>query len=267
MKALPKIGDVVCGKYRILRELGRGGMGVVYEAINVATEGQVALKVIRDMGQSAPGEALERMAREARAAAKLRSKFVGRVFDFERGVLVMELMTGHDLAAEIRRTAKFPLEHALAIALQACAGVGEAHALDIVHRDLKPANLFLDRGHGGDPMVKVLDFGLSKRLSTDAANALTSPDEMMGTLGFMSPEQMRASRDVDARTDVWALGLILFRMVTGRFPFAGTGADVAAVILAPEPMPRAEGAGIPAGLTMVMNHCPAIEWGRLGPTL
>ncbi|MBX3228497.1 MAG: serine/threonine protein kinase [Labilithrix sp.] len=256
---LPAKGDVVLGKYRVTRQLGRGGMGVVYEAVNVATDGRVALKLMSPGAEDA-AERISRMEREARAAARLRSRFVARVLDFDAAggapVMVMELLEGHDLSAEMRqaelRQAGLRCEDAVSYVIQACAGIAEAHAAGIIHRDLKPGNLFLDRSNPASPMIRVLDFGLSKLLDHDNTSELTSPSEAIGTLSYMSPEQMRASKHVDARADVWSLGVILFRLLTGSLPAEGRGLDLAARVLDDKPLPNVDRRDVPRDLSAVV---------------
>jgi serine/threonine-protein kinase len=250
-------GDILLGKYQILSELGRGGMGIVYRAINIATEGEVALKVLAPSHQRRD-DSSQRMFREARAAARLRSRFITRVFDFDqtadgRPVLVMEFLEGHDLGAEIRRSKRLEVATAIAYVVQACAGIGEAHALGMVHRDLKPANLFVDTTSASSPMVRVLDFGLAKLMSGTHL-PLTCPKVAVGTLTYMSPEQIRGSSTVDARTDVWALGLILYRALTGELPYRERGVDVVPRILDPAPIPIPESAAIPGELARVLSR-------------
>jgi serine/threonine-protein kinase len=213
-------GRVLAGKYRIDRVLGQGAMGVVVAATNLDLEQSVAIKLM--IGGHGAGEHEARFMREARAAARLRSEHVGRVFDVGRleggaPYIVMELLDGQDLAALLRARGPLPVHEAVDYVLQACVGVAEAHAAGIVHRDLKPANLFLTRGADKLPVVKVVDFGISK---LDAGGvALTQTREMLGSPLYMSPEQIRASSSVDARSDVWALGVVLYELVAGRTPF------------------------------------------------
>lgn len=251
---LPELGDLVLGKYRVVRVLGQGGMGVVFEAVNVATDGRVAIKMLKPSLDG--GERASRMGREARASAKLRSRFVARVLDFDctkddGPVLVMELLEGHDLSAELRRTPILSVDDTLSYIVQACAGVGEAHALGIIHRDLKPGNLFLEAG-AGPPLVRMLDFGLSKDLATERGEDLTSPSDALGTLGYMSPEQMRATKDVGPPTDVWALGVVLYRCLTGSLPLTGKAFALTSRLLDARPMPRVEREGVSRELADVI---------------
>ncbi|UQA63981.1 serine/threonine protein kinase [Polyangium aurulentum] len=175
----------------------------------------------------AHGEAIERFLREARAAARLRSEHVARVHDvgrMENGApyMILEYLDGSDLKAQIRRQGVLPIEDAVMYVLQACDAIAEAHAAGIIHRDLKPANLFLIRRHNGSSCVKVLDFGISKRTGLDEVE-LTGTGALLGSPMYMSPEQMARTKAVDARTDIWAMGVVLYEHVVGRAPFRGQG--------------------------------------------
>jgi eukaryotic-like serine/threonine-protein kinase len=219
-----KEGDLVAGKYRVERVLGWGGMGVVVAARHEQLDQRVAIKFMRD-------EALEhedtaaRFLREARAAVRLRSEHAARVLDvgtLESGApyMVMEYLEGSDLATVLGEHGPLPVEDVAEYVAQACEAVAEAHAAGIVHRDLKPQNLFLTHTVGGGARVKVLDFGVSKNLlTTTGGGGLTQTRSMLGSPLYMSPEQMRSSRDVDARSDVWAFGVVLFQLLTDRWPF------------------------------------------------
>ncbi|HEY0992850.1 MAG TPA: serine/threonine-protein kinase, partial [Kofleriaceae bacterium] len=216
-----EVGSIVGGKFRIDRILGRGGMGVVAVATHLQLEQQVALKVVHDALAGDP-EIVERFLREARASARLRSEHVCRVSDvgqLETGApyIVMELLEGSDLSVVIAEGA-LPVATAADYVVQACVAVAEAHALGIVHRDLKPANLFLTHRLDGTPLIKVLDFGIAKAASASDFK-ITRTSTVMGSPGYMSPEQLRSARDAEPRSDIWALGVILYELVTGRLPF------------------------------------------------
>ncbi len=269
MTALPEPGEVFAEKYVIESELGRGAAGVVFSATHQELRQRVALKVLRITGSVAG----ERMIREARASITLQSEHVVRVMDVGRYrgnvFLVMEQLEGADLGSLLRARGHFPVAEAVDYVLQACAGVAEAHARGFVHRDLKPSNLFLARRADGSPLVKVLDFGISKSSDdADAEVSLTGPAESLGTPLYMSPEQVRVARNVDHRTDVWALGVILFRLLTGKAPFGGgMGASAAlAAVVSDEPASlRALMPDVPAELEKIVQSClvKAPE-GRLG---
>ncbi len=219
-------GTVLAGKYRVTRVLGEGGMGVVVAATHIQLDEPVALKF---MLPSALGstEAIARFLREARSAVKLKSEHVARVSDvgtLDTGApyIVMEYLEGSDLAGELLTRGPLPPTDTVEYVVQACDALAEAHALGIVHRDLKPANLFVTRRRDGSPLVKVLDFGISKSSALNevgGGGSLTKTGGLMGSPVYMSPEQMKSAKDTDARTDIWALGIILYELVGGRTPF------------------------------------------------
>lgn len=221
--AIPFIpGDIVDGKYVVEEILGAGGMGVVLAARHLTLDSEVAVKVLLPKFQK-DAVVRERFVREARAAALLRSNHVTKILDV--GVdrlgapyIVMERLRGKDLEKIV---AEGPLEEKLALeyVFQACEALGEAHAAGIIHRDLKPENLFVVRPGTAAHIVKVLDFGISK--ASYEEKKLTGTADVMGTPSFMSPEQFKSSRDVTPRSDVWALGAILYRLLTGSLPFDG----------------------------------------------
>ena len=263
-------GDLLAGKYRIERTLGEGAMGIVFAARHIDLH---ELRAIKLMLPSALGnaEGIERFLREARAAVRLRSRHIARVLDIGRTddgapFIVMEHLEGSDLRTVLESAGTLPVLDAVRYLAQACEGLAEAHAVGIVHRDLKPANLFLAREPNGEPCIKVLDFGIAKISAAADAPALemTKTAEIIGTPMFMSPEQMRSTRDVDARTDVWALGVILFRALTGQAPFAGTTITqlCAAVVADPAPPPSSLRAELPFGLEAVVLRCLEKDPGR-----
>ena len=237
-------GQILAGKFRIERVLGQGGMGVVVAATHLQLDERVALKFLLPDALANP-EAVERFAREARAAVKIKSEHVARVSDvgtLESGspYMVMEYLQGEDLAAWVRRNGAMAVPEAIEFLLQAGEAIAEAHALGIVHRDLKPANLFVTRRVDGSPCIKVLDFGISKLTVPGASPELgmTKTHTIMGSPLYMSPEQMSSSRNVDMRTDIWALGVILYESLTGRVPFeAETMPQLCGMILQDPPRP------------------------------
>ncbi|HWZ89167.1 MAG TPA: serine/threonine-protein kinase, partial [Polyangiaceae bacterium] len=257
-------GQILLGKYRIERVLGVGGMGVVVAATHVQLEERVAIKFLlpEALGH---GEAVARFVREARAAVKIKSEHVARVSDvgtLENGApyIIMEYLEGSDLAGLVQARGPLPIEEAIEALLQACEAIAEAHSLGIVHRDLKPANLFVIRRADGTPSVKVLDFGISKLTGPPGSGSdmsMTKTSAIMGSPLYMSPEQMASSRDVDARTDIWALGVILFEILTGRIPFeADSMPQLCAMILqSPTPPLRRFRPDAPEGLERVIFHC------------
>ncbi|HET7541761.1 MAG TPA: serine/threonine-protein kinase [Polyangiaceae bacterium] len=256
------VGQVVAQKYRVDRFIGQGGMGVVVAGFHLELDQPVAIKfLISESGLQSEGA--ERFRREARAAAKIHSEHVARVFDIglldERvPYMVMELLHGNDLEFETERRGPLPVPEAVGYLLQAIDAVAEAHSVGIVHRDLKPTNLFLAQRADGSRIVKVLDFGISKSLSGRQREvALTRTAAFVGSPLFMSPEQMRSARDVDARADVWALGAILYVMVTGQLPHPGNSLpEVCLAVMNSSPRPLKDFiADPPEGLEAILLRC------------
>ena len=237
--AAPEPGTTLAGKYVIERVLGVGGMGVVVAARHIDLDQRVAIKYLLPETLANP-EIVERFAREARAAAKIKGEHVARVLDvgrFDDGApfMVLEYLEGEDLSQLLERSGPLPIADAVGYVLEACEALAEAHAAGVVHRDLKPANLFLARRPDRRSIVKVLDFGISKVVDP-SGHALTSTATVMGTPHYMSPEQLKASKHVDARSDIWALGVILFELLSNRKPFVGdTLAEIIGAILTNEP--------------------------------
>src|SRR5512145_362635 len=230
-------GRVLAEKYRIDRIIGRGGMGIVIAATHVHLNHRVALKVQLPETQTQPG-AQARFLREARAVAQLRSEHVARVLDVGtlEGVaayIVMEFLQGADVCEHLAKHGPLPIPEAVDLVLQASEGLAEAHALGIVHRDLKTANLFLTARPDGAPLVKLLDFGISKIPPlAHEQGPVTLTNTVMGSPTYMSPEQLRSTKTVDARADIWSLGVVLHELLTGRCPFeADSMADLIALIL------------------------------------
>ncbi|HEY2518359.1 MAG TPA: serine/threonine-protein kinase, partial [Polyangiaceae bacterium] len=193
--------------------LGRGGMGVVFAATHLQLEQRVAIKVLLEDGTDP--KMRERFAREARAASKIRSEHVAHVLDVGElgsGVpyMVMEYLVGEDLARRVKTRGAVPAVEAVGYVLQACEALAEAHVAGIVHRDLKPANVFLARRADGSIVVKLLDFGVSKVAVRGAEHVITAGAAVLGSPTYMPPEQIRSARDVDARGDLWSLGVMLF---------------------------------------------------------
>ena len=241
------------GPYRVLKELGRGGMGAVYRAIDTRLDRTVALKVLIPELAADPA-ARERFLREAKAAAKLSHDNVVTVYEADErdGVpyIAMQLLQGYPLDQYLKTKGAPPLAHVVRIGIEAARGLAAAHALGLVHRDIKPANLWLESPNG---RVKVLDFGLAKPVGTDAE--LTKSGAVVGTPAFMSPEQARGLK-VDHRTDIFSLGAVLYRVLAGRNPFAG--ANMMAVLMAlgtEDPMPLRElNAEVPAALAELIHR-------------
>jgi eukaryotic-like serine/threonine-protein kinase len=253
-------GDVLAQKYRVDAVLGVGGMGVVVAATHLQLDERFALKFMLPWALADQG-AVERFAREARAAVRLKSAHAARVVDvgtLETGspFMVMEFLEGHDLAAVVEGHRQLPVPEAADYILQACDAVAEAHSLGIVHRDLKPKNLFRVTGHDGNPLIKVLDFGISKIRGTSDLS-LTKTSEVIGSPSYMSPEQLRASRDVDERTDIWALGVILYELLGGVVPFdAQTVTQLTAMVLLDSARPIQEiRPDIPPAIADLLARC------------
>jgi serine/threonine-protein kinase len=259
-------GDVVGGKYRVERVLGAGGMGCVVVARHVRFDDRVALKVLHEDIAERP-EIVERFMREGRAARQIRSEHVVQVTDvdlLESGApyLVMEYLDGSDLAGMLQKRGPLPIDTVLEWVLQASEALAEAHTRGIVHRDLKPANLFLTKRSDGSSCVKVLDFGISKIADPyNEAQNLTQTSSMVGTPIYMSPEQLRMAKDVDARADIWSIGVILFELLAGKPPFkADTLAALALMIALDEPANLRElRPDVPEGLAAVIARCLAKE--------
>jgi serine/threonine-protein kinase len=267
------IGTVLMGKYRVERELGSGGMGVVVEATHLGLDQRVAIKLLNPELVESP-EILGRFLREARIAATLPADHIARATDVgqtEAGVpyLVMELLSGHDLAVELERAGRFDITRAVSLVLEACEGVADAHAVGLVHRDLKPANLFLSQRGSRAPIVKVLDFGLSKEPKRNESVSLTQDGSVFGTPQYMSPEQVLSTKDVDARSDQHALAMILFEALTGRAPYEGTTVNqlIVAIATARPPRVRELRREVPAGLDEAVARALAKKPEDRFPTL
>ena len=233
----PTVGTLIAGKYRVERVLGQGGMGLVVEATHITLGTRVAVKLLR--AEVADADVRERFSREGQIAAQLAGEHIARVTDTGQTqdgdpYLVMEFLVGRDLAAELEARWRLPIAEAVDLILQACEGVAEAHAVGLVHRDIKPANLFLVRRRDGSPLVKVLDFGLSKILN-DQVRHLTMTTSSFGTPQYMSPEQIASSKYVDARTDQHALGLVLYELITGTPPYEAPSIPALFVEIATRP--------------------------------
>ncbi len=217
-------GAILAGKFRVERELGAGGMGYVLLAYHLKLEELVALKMLLPEAMK-DQESVLRFSREAKAAARIKSEHVARVLDvaaFEDGTpyIVMEYLEGSDLEQILEAKGKLPIDEGIDYVLQACEALAEAHARGVVHRDLKPSNLHLSKRPDGSAIVKVLDFGISKIFTRENSGAMTTTSALLGSPLYMSPEQMKATRDVDGRSDVWAMGVVLYELLTARSPFS-----------------------------------------------
>ncbi|MEO6600359.1 MAG: serine/threonine-protein kinase [Polyangiaceae bacterium] len=256
-------GQPLAGKYRIERVLGQGGMGVVVAAHHVHLDEVVAIKFLlpEALGNA---DAVARFEREARAAVRIKSEHVARVTDVGRldngaPYMVMELLQGRDLDVLLREQGPLSLAEVTDYLLQAGEAIAEAHGLGIVHRDLKPANLFLTKRADGSPCIKVLDFGISKLTNSRSTSdqGMTKTTAVMGSPFYMSPEHLLSSRDVDMRTDIWALGVICFELLTGQLPFqAETLPQLCmAISLSPPSRLRSYRPDLPAEFEAIVLRC------------
>jgi serine/threonine-protein kinase len=265
-------GDVVGGRWRVVREVGRGATGAVFEGRDARVareeqEGRVAIKVLHPRWRTSD-IVVERFAREARLLMRLRSPHVGKLLDVgnldaAQGAmpyLALEFLEGTDLDRLLESRGRVPFRDAFAWCADACDGVAEAHGLGVVHRDLKPSNVFLaDRGPGEPPLVKVLDFGIAAgEPADDSPTKITKVGAAVGSPAYMSPEQMLSASDVDARSDVWSMGTVLYELVTGKHPFQGASElQLFANVMTKPPLPiRAHVQGeVPPAAEAILLKC------------
>ncbi len=267
-------GDLLADKYRVEKVLGSGGMGVVVAARHIHLGQRVAVKLLSQEAAS-NSEAVARFIREARAAVRIQSDHVARVMDVEslpNGIpfMVMEYLVGRDLGGIARKSKGLPIEEAIDYVLQASIAIAEAHAIGIIHRDLKPSNMFLVRRSDGTNFVKILDFGISKALGPDVESTedkiMTSTAAILGSPLYMSPEQMRSSKNVDRRTDIWSLGVILYEFLTGRPAYDADSVLGLCTMIATESTPhlRDRRPEIPEELEAAVMRClekdPDFRW-------
>jgi len=259
-----KPGMMIGEKYRIERELGRGGFGVVVRAIHLALDRRVAIKVLLEDEGATEAEWAEdaaRFRREAKATAALRSQHVVRVLDVDvldsgHPYIVMEFLQGKTLHEVVYSSDPLPIEDAVDYTIQILAALADAHAAGIVHRDLKPANVVLSTGVGGAPLVKVLDFGVSKMVAA-SSHRLTRTGAVVGTVAYMAPEQMVDAKRVDGRADLWSAGLVLYEALSRSHPFgaAARGVDVVTSIVNDPIIPlRDVRPDVPAALEEVVTR-------------
>jgi serine/threonine protein kinase len=258
-------GEVLCGKYEVSELLGAGGMGFVVSAIHLELGEKVALKFLRPESL-ANQELVGRFAREARAAVRIKSEYVARVFDVGSlpdgaPFIVMEYLEGKDLGDVLREQGPLPVKQAVEYMMQACEALAVAHVAGVVHRDVKPENIFLVQQAQGMDSIKVLDFGISKVALTGSVHDTKLPAIKtmmpMGSPVYMSPEQIRAKRDIDARTDIWSLGCTLYELLAGVAAFdAPSLTQITAAILEDQP-PSLQSlcSLVPAELEAVVSHC------------
>jgi len=266
------VGDVIEGKYEILRRIGKGGMAVVYEARSLSLHRPVALKFLHaDMAENP--KLVERFHREARNAAAITHPCVTYVFDVgwtdDKALpyMAMELLEGKSLAAELRATGALSVQRVVHIGSRVLDALEAAHRLGVVHRDLKPENIFLAQ-QGTQENVKVLDFGISKVMGVDSTDTLTKTGTMLGTPAYMSPEQVKCARDVDARSDLYALGVVLYEMLAGKQAFeAESFTEIVYKILTEEPTPLLTlRPGLDASVVDLVQRAMHKDPGRRWPT-
>lgn len=260
------IGQTLDDRYAILRLIGQGGMGAVYEALHLGTNRKVAVKVILSstMNQSH----VARFEREARIVGSVDSQHITTVYDTGRDratgspYIAMELLSGEDADALVERLGALPTDLALRVAYQACLGLGRAHAAGIVHRDIKTANLFLHRREGGERVVKILDFGIAKSTNTDVGDgSLTREGTMLGSPLYMSPEQAKGGQ-VDPRSDVWSMGITLYELLTARRPnehIQQLGELIVAICTEPAPWLQDVAPRVPFEVAAIVRRAISID--------
>jgi eukaryotic-like serine/threonine-protein kinase len=271
---MPRVGEILAGKYRLDKVAGEGGMGIVYAAEHLVLKQRVAVKVL--LPEAATSEAqVERFAREARAAARINSEHVARVLDagsLASGApfLVMEYLEGCDLDELLDLQRTLPVTEVVDYLLQALEGLAHAHAVNIVHRDLKPANLFLACRPDGSNAIKLLDFGISKTTRSRPEDKRLTGQHVLGSPVYMSPEQLRNATDIDSRADIWSIGIVGYELLTGAPPFDGDGVgEIFAAILETYPVPLTEkNPKIPKELSDIFLRClrrdPDERWSDAG---
>ncbi|HEX3776304.1 MAG TPA: serine/threonine-protein kinase [Polyangiaceae bacterium] len=259
------VGSTVSGKYHVDRLIGRGGMGAVFQATNLSIGKRVALKFL-DQESAKNREASQRFQREAEAAGMAESAHIVQIFDSgtsESGLpfLVMELLTGEDLRARLRREGRLEVSAALRIASQVLRALTRAHAAGIVHRDLKPDNVFLCARDDDPSFVKLVDFGISKVARARGATTLTNKGTVLGTAYYMSPEQAQSFHDIDGRTDLFSLGAILFEMLAGAPPHSGRTYEAVLIAICTQDAPdlRTRAPEVPAAVAALVHKALSRE--------
>ena len=250
-------GSIVGDKYRVGRVIGRGGMGVIVEATHLQLGTRVAIKILRADATEKP-EVAERFLREARAAAQLKNEHICRVHDYgtlpdHSPFMVMELLEGRDLGSLVDLEGPLDSKLVAEYVIEACAGIAEAHARALIHRDLKPGNLFLELRADGSPCIKILDFGIAKYEGSDFK--LTQTQSVVGSPSYMAPEQLKSSKLVDARTDIWGLGVVMYELLSEQLPFTGDSMPELVLAITTEPPPPLFGGKIPGALIDIVYKC------------
>jgi serine/threonine-protein kinase len=264
------VGERVVGRYELVREIGRGGMGEVWEAVDTTSRRCLAIKWLLDQGHASP-EMVTRFQREIRVTANVSSRHVVGLHDAGRDddghlFMVMDLLDGEDLAGVIDRLGVVPLQLAARVAAQTCDGLALAHAAGIVHRDIKPSNLFLARNVDATTrVVKLLDFGIAHIVADDDATRVTRSGVIVGSPAYMAPEQLRSRRDLDARVDVWALGVVLYQMLAGTLPHVHVQGRLPELMFAicsrPAPLLHERAPWVPRALGELVARALAIRVG------
>jgi hypothetical protein len=263
---------VIDSKYQLVRQLGVGGMGAVYEARHLGTARRVAVKVISTESLSKSAEVVSRFQREAMASGAIESQYIAHVLD--TGVdpatgspyMVMELLVGEDIEQAIRRLGPLPPDLALRIVGQACLGLQKAHEANVIHRDIKPANIFLTRRDGGEVVAKILDFGIAKMkgegFASTEGKSLTRTGTMLGSPLYMSPEQALGRKTIDHRTDVWSLGVVFYEALTGRAPHSDTetiGELIVNICHKPTPHVQELAPWVPPDVAAIVHRALALD--------
>ncbi|HVY30579.1 MAG TPA: serine/threonine-protein kinase [Polyangiaceae bacterium] len=262
----PMIGTVIAEKYELLRLLGQGGMGAVYEGRNASTLKRCAVKVLLSPELAQHQEAVKRFFREARASSVIESDHIVQIFDSGTDpktgfpYMVMELLNGEDIEHTLRRFGALQPLVAAKLMLQAAMGLAKAHEHQTVHRDIKPANLYLTRRESGELVVKILDFGIAKvkmEKFSETSSGLTRDGSMLGTPLYMSPEQAKGSPNIDVRSDVWSLGVVMYELLSGALPWAeasSLGELMVAIITADLPLIQDKAPWVPPELAEITHR-------------
>jgi len=265
-------GETILGKYKVLRVVGVGGMGAVLEAENLRTSRRVAIKVLSGVDDARASTATRRFVNEARAAARLTHPNSVDVLDLEQDAagalyIVQEFLVGESLYERVTRQRKTPWREALELMLPVMSALAEAHRKGVVHRDVKPENVFLSQAAPGVIVPKIIDFGVACMADSDLR--LTRTDRVMGTPYYMSPEQASGERELDGQTDVWAVGVVLYEMITGALPFDGPNLEVVmrAIVTGSFTPMRLRDPGLPAAFAAVVERALERDRAARYPTM